>query len=230
MIEHYLTGGAPGGGTPWLKHGCIVFSQFYDSAHWLAQALAGLLPGERIGLYGGGGRSMVLHEGGTVKLDRDTIKGEVAKGRIRLLIATDAACEGLNLQTLGTLVNLDLPWNPAKLEQRKGRIQRIGQARDTVDILNLRYFDSVEDRVFDALSSRFQNLWDMFGQFPDALEDDWTQAILTSREEARKFISSVPKSNQFDMRYQSSVEGGDWEGCAKVLSRSDILAAMSKAW
>ena len=165
-----------------------------------------------------------------MKLDRDTIKAEVAKRRIRLLVATDAACEGLNLQALGTLVNLDLPWNPAKLEQRKGRIQRIGQSRDTVDILNLRYADSVEDRVFDALSSRFQNLWDMFGQFPDALEDDWTQAILTSREEARKFIAAAPKVNQFDLRYQSSVEGGDWEGCAKVLAREDILAALSRSW
>lgn len=230
MIARYLTERPDPRGRTWLGHGCIVFSQFYDSAHWLARYLAAMLPSERVGLYGGGGRSMVLHEGEAVKLDRDAIKAEVARGGIKLLIATDAACEGLNLQTLGTLVNLDLPWNPAKLEQRKGRIQRIGQSRDTVDVLNLRYSDSVEDRVFDALSSRFQNLWDMFGQFPDALEDDWTKAILTSREEARKFITTAPKLNQFDLRYQASVEGGDWEGCAKVLAREDILAAMSRAW
>jgi len=230
MVARYLAEGAPGSASPWLAHGCIVFSQFYDSAHWLARRLASLLPDERVGLYGGGGRSLVLHEGDAVKLDRDAIKAEVARGGIRLLIATDAACEGLNLQALGTLVNLDLPWNPAKLEQRKGRIQRIGQARDTVDVLNLRYADSVEDRVFDALSSRFQNIWDMFGQFPDALEDDWTQAILRSREEARKFIAGVRPTNQFDLRYQSSVEGSDWEGCAKVLARADILAAMSRSW
>lgn len=230
IIARFLTERPDNGDPAWLDHGCIVFSQYYASAQWLAQRLAAMLPSERIGLYGGGGRSKVFHQGETVKADRDAIKAEVAKGRIRLLIATDAACEGLNLQALGTLVNLDLPWNPAKLEQRKGRIQRIGQARDTVDVLNLRYADSVEDRVFDALSSRFQNLWDMFGQFPDALEDDWTKAILTSREEARKFIVSVPKLSQFDLRYQSSVEGGNWEGCAKVLAREDILAAMSRAW
>jgi superfamily II DNA/RNA helicase len=46
---------------------------------------------------------------------------------IRILVGTDAASEGLNLQRLGTLINLDLPWNPTRLEQRKGRIQRIGQ-------------------------------------------------------------------------------------------------------
>jgi hypothetical protein len=43
-------------------------------------------------------------------------------------VATDAACEGLNLQTLGTLINVDLPWNPSRREQRLGRIKRIGQA------------------------------------------------------------------------------------------------------
>src|SRR5438034_10017849 len=43
---------------------------------------------------------------------------------IRLVVATDAACEGLNLQTLGTLINVDLPWNPSRLEQRLGRIKR----------------------------------------------------------------------------------------------------------
>ena len=40
---------------------------------------------------------------------------------IKIVVATDAACEGLNLQTLGTLINIDLPWNPSKLEQRLGR-------------------------------------------------------------------------------------------------------------
>lgn len=174
----------------------------------------------------------MFEDGRVNKADRNLIKREVETGKIPLLIATDAACEGLNLQTLGTLINLDLPWNPAKFEQRKGRIQRIGQVRDGIDVLSLRYADSVEERVFDALSSRMQNVWDMFGQFPDALEDDWTQAIRTSREEARKFIKQVAfvPANKFDLRYQSSVEGGDWEGCARVLSRQDVLGAMSKAW
>jgi superfamily II DNA/RNA helicase len=60
----------------------------------------------------------------------------VRTGEIRLLLGTDAASEGLNLQRLGTLINLDLPWNPTRLEQRKGRIQRIGQLKDTVHVKN----------------------------------------------------------------------------------------------
>lgn len=51
----------------------------------------------------------------------------IEDGTLRLLLGTDAASEGLNLQRLGTLIHIDLPWNPTRLEQRKGRIQRIGQ-------------------------------------------------------------------------------------------------------
>ena len=61
---------------------------------------------------------------------------------VTLVVATDAACEGLNLQALGTLINVDLPWNPSRLEQRLGRIKRFGQARKEVDMLNLVYQDT----------------------------------------------------------------------------------------
>jgi len=90
------------------------------------------------------------------------------------VLGTDAASEGLNLQTLGTLINLDLPWNPTRLEQRKGRIQRIGQVRDIVFVHNLRYKDSVEDRVHALLSGRLQVVHRLFGQIPDILEDVWS--------------------------------------------------------
>ncbi len=71
-----------------------------------------------------------MHNGVFTSAPRDLIKERVRKGEIRVLIGTDAASEGLNLQRLGTLINLDLPWNPSRLEQRKGRIQRIGQLRE----------------------------------------------------------------------------------------------------
>lgn len=75
-----------------------------------------------------------------------------------MLVGTDAANEGLNLQTLSTLINLDLPWNPTRLEQRKGRIQRIGQLSPKVKIFNMRYKDSVEDKVHTVLSERLKNI------------------------------------------------------------------------
>jgi superfamily II DNA/RNA helicase len=95
----------------------------------------------------------------------------VRTGEIRVLIGTDAASEGLSLHRLGTLLNLDLPWNPSRLEQRKGRIQRIGQLRDAVDVYNMRYAGSVENRIHELLSERLQNIANPFGQIPVILED-----------------------------------------------------------
>ena len=60
------------------------------------------------------------------------------KGRLRLLIGTDAASTGLNLQKLGCLINLDLPWNPTLPEQRKGRVQR-GALAKRIPFYNMRY-------------------------------------------------------------------------------------------
>jgi SNF2 family DNA or RNA helicase len=107
---------------------------------------------------------------------RDVLKGEVSKGRLRLILGTAAASEGLNLQRLGTLINFDLPWNPSRLEQRKRRIQRIGQMRDSVDIYNMRYAGSVEDRVHALLSKRLKNISTLFGRDGKGAENNRRRA------------------------------------------------------
>jgi superfamily II DNA or RNA helicase len=94
-------------------------------------------------------------------------KYRVRSGEIKLLLGTDAASEGLNLQRLGTLIKIDLPWNRTRLEQLEGRIQRNGQARNQIWIANLRYRDSVEDKVHRVLAERLQAIHELFGQIPD---------------------------------------------------------------
>src|SRR5690606_35834881 len=97
----------------WLASGCIVFSQYYDSVRWLAEELStSVLPDEEIGIYAGASRSGTLRGGVFTLVHREEIKRRVRSGDLRLLLGTDAASEGLNLQRLGTLINLDLPWNP----------------------------------------------------------------------------------------------------------------------
>ena len=92
-------------------------------------------------------------------------------------MATDAACEGLNLQTLGTLTNVDLPWNPARLEQRLGCIKRFGQARRTLDMLNLVYHDTQDEKVYQVLSRRMKDRYDILGGLPGTIEDDWAESV-----------------------------------------------------
>jgi superfamily II DNA or RNA helicase len=166
-VLHYLTE------ERWLDLGCIVFSQYYDTANWIAKQLAAKLPGERIALYSGADRSGFYHQGIFGTVAREEIKQAVKDKTVRLVIATDAACEGLNLQTLGTLINVDLPWNPSRLEQRIGRIQRFGQARRSVDMLNLVYHETRDEAVFAKLSERMKDKYNIFGSLPDVIEDDW---------------------------------------------------------
>lgn len=223
VVERLLLHGESGKG--WLDEGCIIFSQYYDSVRWLADWLSGLLPEETIAIYAGASRSGVLRGGEFVRLPRDEIKTAVRRDELRLVIGTDAASEGLNLQRLGTLINLDLPWNPTRLEQRKGRIQRIGQVRDEVLIYNLRYRGSVEDRVHDLLSQRQESIYGLFGQLPDTLEDVWVQVALRNEARAREIIDAVPTVHPFEMRYDR-VEPVDWESCGRVLdieAQTDLL-------
>ena len=71
-----------------------------------------------------------------------------------MLLGSDAAAEGLNLQAADTVINIDVPWNPARLEQRIGRADRLGQQAKVVDVRNLWYPDSIERRMYEVLQTR----------------------------------------------------------------------------
>jgi hypothetical protein len=227
-VESILSMGTAGTGG-WLSLGCIIFSQFYDSVLWLGQHLSRRMPEERVAIYANIAKSGIIEKGVFRRLNRDEIKKRIITGELRLVIGTDAASEGLNLQRLGSLINLDLPWNPTRLEQRKGRIQRIGQLRPEVLIYNMRYKDSVEDRVHQLLSARLENIRNMFGQLPDTLEDVWVAAALKDEEEAKRVIDAVPKRHPFEMRYDK-IENVDWESCSRVLDSVSQLEVLREGW
>lgn len=211
--------------------GCIIFSQYYDSAFYVAEKLSLDIQGLPIGLYAGGEKSGILREGRFQKRNKEDIKKMVKNREIKILVGTDAASEGLNLQTLSTLINLDLPWNPTRLEQRKGRIQRIGQEHSKVYIYNMRYQGSVEDRVHELLSERLQNISSIFGQLPDVLEDVWVQMALHNKAEAEKIIDSIPKQHPFELKYKKQAIGHvDWESCTKVLNEYEKRKCLMEGW
>ncbi|MDX1260711.1 phospholipase D-like domain-containing anti-phage protein [Exiguobacterium sp. K1] len=214
----------------WFEKGCIIFSQYFDTSRWVAQSLSEKFPKESIGLYAGGEKSGVFLNGDFLKKEKEELKILVKRRELKILVGTDSASEGLNLQTLGTLINLDLPWNPTRLEQRKGRIQRIGQVNDVVHIYNLRYKDSVEDRVHKLLSDRFKNIHSVFGQIPDVLEDVWMDIAQNDIEKAKQRINEVPQKHPFENRYNNSVKKIDWESCTKVLDRKEMKKYFKKGW
>ncbi|MDO9105832.1 MAG: phospholipase D-like domain-containing protein [Methylovulum sp.] len=216
----------------WLEHGCIIFSQYYDTARWLADALAARFPDEAIGLYAGAGRSRLYQKGDSVGIERETLKIMVAEHEIRIMVATDAACEGLNLQTLGALINVDLPWNPTKLEQRIGRIKRFGQVRDSVDMLNLVNEQTVDEKVYERLSERMRDKFNLFGSLPDTIKDDWIEDIETLDEKMDQYINTQKRATGFDLRYNAhlSASDKDWRDCSNVLSQRDFGTFMREGW
>ena len=228
----YLRGTRTGVSESWLDRGCILFSQYYDTVRWIGNEIAkrAEFAGMDVGLYAGSNRSGFWRDGRFQRCDRNLLKIRVRAGDLKLMLGTDAASEGLNLQRLGTLINIDLPWNPTRLEQRKGRIQRIGQARNEIWIANLRYRDSVEDRVHQVLADRLEAIHGLFGQIPDTLEDVWVQVAQNDEAAASQLIDrSMATRNPFDAKY-SKVEDADWETCASVLNGLSMREMLSQGW
>lgn len=130
----------------------LVFTGYADTMEYLREILVGAF-GNAVASYSGDGGAFRL---GTEwkPASKDAVTKSLRDGRTKVLVCTDAASEGLNLQAAGALVNFDLPWNPSKVEQRIGRVDRIGQEQPVLPIVNLYLQDSVDERVYRALATR----------------------------------------------------------------------------
>ena len=215
----------------WKDKGCIIFSQYFDSARYVAELLSNDIKDMRIGLYAGGDKSGIFEKGIFRKESKENIKKAVKNHQIKILVGTDAASEGLNLQTLSTLINLDLPWNPTRLEQRKGRIQRIGQISNKILIFNMRYKNSVEDKVHKKLSERLKSIHNIFGQIPVVLEDVWIAMAQNDDKRAEEAINKVPRKHPFELKYEQNIpKTQDWQSCTFVLDKSEKVKELMKGW
>ena len=137
----------------------MVFTQYGDTMEFLREELR-KDPELRLMCYSGRGGEVPTEAGPWRAITRDDAKRRFRLGEADVLLCTDAAAEGLNFQFCGALVNYDMPWNPMRVEQRIGRIDRLGQRHSIVRISNLHYEDTVETDVYRALGSRI-NLFQM---------------------------------------------------------------------
>ena len=128
----------------------IIFTEHRDTASFLVRRLEGL---------GYTGRVALIH-GGLAYPERERqvelFRRPADQGGASYLVATDAAGEGINLQFCWLMVNYDIPWNPARLEQRMGRIHRYGQKHDPVVIVNLVSAGTREGRVLKTLLDKLE--------------------------------------------------------------------------
>ena len=138
----------------------MVFTQYTDTMDFLRNELR-RLPDLRIMTFSGRGGEVLSSDGTWMLISRDDIKRRFKNGEADILLCTDAAAEGLNFQFCGAMVNYDMPWNPMRVEQRIGRIDRLGQKHENIRIVNLHYEGTVETDVYRALRERiglFQNV------------------------------------------------------------------------
>ena len=149
---------------PELKY--LIFTEFVPTQNMLRDFL------EQHGF------SVVCLNGSMDLEERRRVQRQFAE-KARILVSTDAGGEGLNLQFAHIVINYDLPWNPMRIEQRIGRVDRIGQ-KLPVKAFNLIFEDSVELRVQEVLEEKLATILDEFGV-------DKTQDVLDSAESGAVF-------------------------------------------
>ena len=196
----------------------IVFSEHRDTAEFLVRRLEGL---------GFTGQVALIHGG----LDYRAREAQVElfrrpreDGGANCLVATDAAGEGINLQFCWLMVNYDVPWNPARLEQRMGRIHRYGQRHDPVVIVNLvagetregrvlkTLLDKLEliraqlhsDKVFDVVGRLFENV-----SLKDYLEQAATEKGAGAAVDGIEGLLTAEQVRALDERERARFGGGD---------------------
>ncbi|MEG3934088.1 SNF2-related protein [Microcoleus sp. T3_B1] len=149
------------------RESAIVFTQYTDTMDYIRSALQQLY-GAQIACYSGRGGE--LYQNGQWRIfPKEQIKTKFREGIIKILLCTESASEGLNLQTCGVLINYDMPWNPMRVEQRIGRLDRIGQIYDTVRIHNFYYDGTVEAKVYKKLRDRIDAFQTVVGNLQPIL-------------------------------------------------------------
>lgn len=136
----------------------LIFTEFKDTLNYLMDCLRKW--GFKVGCIHGGMKPGSRNEPGT----RLYVEQQFWSGEIQILVATEAAGEGINLHCCNILFNYDIPWNPNRLEQRMGRIHRYGQTKDCL-IFNFVATNTIEGRVLQRLLDKLQEI-------RNALEDD----------------------------------------------------------
>ncbi|MHB9291031.1 putative RNA polymerase-associated protein RapA [Hollandina sp. SP2] len=130
-----------------VREKIIIFTEHRDTLHYLSKKIRAML---------GNSDGVVTIQGGMRREERKQVEEDFKNdAAVSVLVATDAAGEGINLQRAHLMINYDLPWNPNRLEQRFGRIHRIGQ-RSICNLWNLVAKETREGEVFTRLFEKLE--------------------------------------------------------------------------
>jgi SNF2 family DNA or RNA helicase len=195
-------------GAKWTDLRVLIFTEYDDTKRYLQQQLAAAIQGsdradDRIAIY----------HGPTPPADREIIKkafnAPPAQHPVRILIATDAAREGLNLQAhCWNLFHFDVPWNPSRMEQRNGRIDRKLQPKDEVYCHYFVYKQRPEDRILAALVRKTETIKRELGSLAQVIDARLSETLTKRgiRRDAIDKLEAEIESADLDKAQRQTVE------------------------
>jgi hypothetical protein len=195
----------------------VLFAFYRNTLHYLARRLAET-----------GIRTIVLHGG----MDKsEVLRTFENNDDIQVLLSSEVASEGVDLQFSSLLVNYDLPWNPARIEQRIGRIDRIGQTEAKILIWNLVYEDTLDERVHERLLERLDIFRQALGNMEEMLGDEirrLTVDLLSHRRTAEQERSRIADAAMALERIRRDEEQLNAQA-SRLLGHGDYIQNKAKA-
>ncbi|MFF2485148.1 helicase-related protein [Microbacterium sp. NPDC058062] len=181
----------------------LVFTEFADTARWLARQ------------FSTAGFSVETLEGAVGHRERDLLQQRFLDGDFQVLVSTDAGGEGIDLQSASTMIDWDIPWSLVRLEQRMGRLHRIGQ-RNPVHIYHLVAPHTREGRVQQVMLANLDaagqalggRIFDLLDATAARAGFDYTRA-LTEAQRRSHTVVDVPATDELISRAQELVRDED---------------------
>ncbi|RIX33335.1 DNA helicase [Corynebacterium falsenii] len=219
----------------------IIFTDSTVTQDYLARSLTEAGWGEGLVLFNGTNNSpeanaiynqwLEENKGGDLitgipAADRRKALVDEFRKRGRLMIATEAAAEGINLQFCSMLVNYDLPWNPQRIEQRIGRVHRFGQKHDVVVVNFSNKGNLAEERILELLTEKFELFTSVFGASDEVLgqiEDglDFEKNIANILDNCKTAAEIEAAFNALEARYAKQINREMKKTRAKVFDNLD---------
>lgn len=189
----------------------IIFTEFIETQSYIKDMLENL------------GYSVTLFNG-KMNLDEKIASKNRFKNECQFLVTTDSGGEGINLQFCHVMINYDLPWNPMKIEQRIGRIDRIGQTND-VKIFNFVLENTIEEKVRSVLDDKLNLIAAEFG-------DDKKNDVLTALSDENNFDNIYMEAvtrNDIDIKELERIGASIYAQAKDILHNQDLLIPFTKS-
>ena len=197
----------------------VVFSTFRATLDYLARRLAAA------------GVGVAVIHGGVP--DREgALERFAADDGLRVLLSSEIGSEGIDLQFCRAVVNYDLPWNPMRVEQRIGRIDRLGQAAEVITVVNLLAADTIDARIYERLYERLELCQHALGDFEALLGDEirkLTADLLLKRLTPEEEGQRIDQTAQAIETRRRDLEDLEREAAALIAHGDHILRSVQIA-